>query len=109
MAPSNRTWENGSPHTRRPTQPPNAAQWSDRIKALPLEAWQRTQSREEQKPGGFKQKGTPNEEMMDSLSGYLDNMAAAAMNGGSAFEQYMLNFTKLSDNNTSLANTVNKQ
>ena len=46
---------------------------------------------------------------MDSLSGYLDNMAAAAMNGGSAFEQYMLNFTKLSDNNTSLANTVNKQ
>ena len=46
---------------------------------------------------------------MDSLLSYLDNMAAAAMNGGSAFEQYMLNFTKLSDNNTSLANTVNKQ
>ena len=47
--------------------------------------------------------------MMDSLSSYLDNMAAAAMNGGSAFEHYMANFTKLANNNTTLTNTVNKQ
>ena len=46
---------------------------------------------------------------MDSLAGYLDNMAATAMNGGSAFEQYIEKFTKLSDNTTTLANTVNKQ
>ena len=35
--------------------------------------------KETQKPGGFKQDGTPKNDMMDSLSSYLDNMAAAAM------------------------------
>ena len=47
--------------------------------------------------------------MMDSLTGYLDNMAAAAMNGGSAFEQYTSNFTKLTNNKPTLANNVDKQ
>ena len=32
---------------------------------------------------------------MGSLTGYLDNMAAVAMNSGSAFEQYTANFTNL--------------
>ena len=47
--------------------------------------------------------------MMDSLTGYLDNMAAAAMNGGSAFEQYTANFTKLTNNKPALANNVEKK
>ena len=47
--------------------------------------------------------------MMDSLTGYLDNMAAAAMNAGSAFEQYTANFTKLTNNKPALANNVDKK
>ena len=46
---------------------------------------------------------------MDSLSGYLDNMAAVDINGGSEFDQYMSKFTNLASNNTTLENTVNKQ
>ena len=46
---------------------------------------------------------------MGSLTGYLDNMAAVAMNSGSAFEQYTANFTNLAKNNTTLANNFNKK
>ena len=46
---------------------------------------------------------------MDSLSGYLDNMSATAMNDSSVLEQYTENFTNISNNNTTLANTVKKK
>ena len=46
---------------------------------------------------------------MNSLAGYLDNMTTASMNEVSAFKQYTANFTKITNNNTNLANTVNKQ
>ena len=46
---------------------------------------------------------------MDSLMGYVDNMAAATMNDGSTFKQYTSNFIKLAYNNTTLANSINKQ
>ena len=47
--------------------------------------------------------------MIDSLTGYLDTMAAAAINGGSKFEQYAAKLTKLAKNSITLANTVDKQ
>ena len=47
--------------------------------------------------------------MMDYLTGYLDNMAAAAINSGSTFEQYTQKFNKLVNNNTTLNNNVDKQ
>ena len=35
-------------------------------------------------------------------------MAATVINCGSTFEQYTANFTNITNNNTTLANTVNK-
>jgi len=51
----------------------------------------------------------PTDEMVDSLAGYLDNMAAAVTNGGSTFEQYAENFTKLADSIVTLTDTNKKQ
>ena len=66
-------------------------------------------SGKEKNPGGLKHNGTPNNEMIDSLAGYLDNMVAMAMNGGSTFKQYTTNFTKIVKKNTTLANTIDKK
>ena len=45
---------------------------------------------------------------MDLLMSYLDNMAARAMNGRSTFKKYTVNFTNIANNNTTLANIVDK-
>ena len=40
---------------------------------------------------------------------YMDNMAAVAMKGGSTSEQYMYIFSNLTNNNKTLAKTIDKQ
>ena len=66
-------------------------------------------AKEKEKTGGFKEDGAPNAKMVDSLTCYLDSMASAGMNNSSVFDQYTGNFTKIADNNTTLANTAKKQ
>ena len=49
------------------------------------------------------------DEMVDSLVGYLDNLSGAVTNGGSTFEQYSENFTKLANSIVTLTGTNKKQ
>ena len=47
--------------------------------------------------------------MVESLGGYLDNLAGAVTNGGSKFEQYSENFMKLSNSIVTMMDTNKKE